>query len=176
MIKRLIFPILLLVGFLGGAVGGEFLRKGDPGHGAEAAANDPAPVSAPDGHAAAPDTHAPANGAGDHGGSSTGPATFDFPQQFFVPIVRDGTLSATMILSLSLEIPASAQDATNQQEFQLRDVILRQLLIHANTGGFDGNFTSDAHLQALRATLLKNVQNVAPEVSAVLIGAIMRQA
>ncbi|PZO65298.1 MAG: hypothetical protein DI498_09680 [Paracoccus denitrificans] len=176
MIKKLIFPILLLVGFFGGAVGGEFLKKEEPGHGQGAAANDHAPDAEPGDHAAASDSHTPASTAGGHGPASSAQATFDFPQQFFVPIVRDGTLSATMILSLSLEIPSSAQEATNQQEFLLRDVILRQLLIHANTGGFDGNFTSDAHLQALRATLLKNVQNVAPDVSAVLIGAIMRKA
>ena len=81
-----------------------------------------------------------------------------------------------MILTLSLEIPAAAEEAVFRQEHRLRDTLLRSLLIHANTGGFDGNFTAEARLALLRETLLEAARKVAgPEVGAVLIGDIARQ-
>lgn len=118
------------------------------------------------------------HGGGSHGGGSaaTGDTTwFQFPQQFFVPVMRNGRLESTMVLSLSLEIPAAAAETAYAHEIKLRDAMLRQLLIHANTGGFDGNFTAEPQLRTLRADLVKTAQATVPEVGAVLIGDIARQ-
>ena len=118
------------------------------------------------------------HGGGSHGGGSaaTGDTTwFQFPQQFFVPVMRNGRLESTMVLSLSLEIPAAAAETAYAHEIKLRDAMLRQLLIHANTGGFDGNFTAEPQLRTLRADLVKTAQATIPEVGAVLIGDIARQ-
>lgn len=102
-------------------------------------------------------------------------AWFEFPQQFLVPVLHDGRLDSTMILSLSLEMPGTARETVHAHEIKLRDALLRQLLIHANTGGFDGNFTSEAHLRKLRADLTAVAQGVIPGITAVLIGDIGRQ-
>ena len=121
---------------------------------------------------------AASHGGGSHGGGSaaTGDTTwFQFPQQFFVPVMRNGRLESTMVLSLSLEIPAAAAETAYAHEIKLRDAMLRQLLIHANTGGFDGNFTAEPQLRTLRADLVKTAQATVPEVGAVLIGDIARQ-
>lgn len=102
--------------------------------------------------------------------------SYEFPNQFFVPIVRNGTLRSVMVLGLGLEISEKRLDIVRSREFQLRDALLRRLMMHANTGGFDGNFTSAPHLRLLGEILLEAAQEVAGEdVHAVLIGDISRQ-
>lgn len=98
------------------------------------------------------------------------------PEQFFVPIVRNGSLRAVMVLSLGLEVVESGVEPLHAREFQLRDALLRALMIHANTGGFDGNFTAEPRLHLLGETLLEAARKVGGEdVRAVLIGDIARQ-
>ena len=205
MLRKLLPVLLSLAAFIGGAAGGEMLRR--PAAPAEAAAV--APVEGHDATAASPDkakggaehaaspasaqdspqedhgapaghgggTGAEGGTAGGHGASGDVPAIawFEFPQQFLVPVLHDGRLDSTMILSLSLEMPGTARDTVHAHEIKLRDALLRQLLIHANTGGFDGNFTSEAHLRKLRADLTAVAQGVIPGITAVLIGDIGRQ-
>ena len=204
MLRKLLPVLLSLAAFIGGAAGGEMLRR--PAAPAEAAAGAPeeghdATTASPDKaeggaeHAASPgsaqdspqaDHAAPAGHggtgaeggtAGGHGASGDVPAIawFEFPQQFLVPVLHDGRLDSTMILSLSLEMPGTARETVHAHEIKLRDALLRQLLIHANTGGFDGNFTSEAHLRKLRADLTAVAQGVIPGITAVLIGDIGRQ-
>lgn len=164
---RVVLPALLLAAaLLGGAAAGDLLRR--PPAEAEGAAAE----VAGEGHAAVGGAAA----AGHGGEAQADLAWLEFPQQFFVPIVRGGELRAVMILALSLEMPAAAEEAVVRQEHRLRDALLRRLLIHANTGGFDGNFTAEAHLALLREALLAEARQVAgPEIRAVLIGDIARQ-
>ncbi|MBV0891813.1 hypothetical protein KTN05_08115 [Paracoccus sp. Z118] len=182
MIRKILPLLLTLLAFVAGAGAGDYLR----GAGAQAAGSDveAANASPTDIHAG---KAAPANGHGKAAAPATGhgaaasatdsgeTAWFRFPQQFFVPIMRNGRLGSTMVLSLSLELPAEATEAANAREIKLRDALLRQLLIHANTGGFDGNFTAEPALRVLRADLARTAQAVIPEVTAVLIGDIARQ-
>lgn len=98
------------------------------------------------------------------------------PEQFFVPIVRNGSLRAVMVLGLGFEVVEKRLDAVHAREFQLRDALLRRLMIHANTGGFDGNFTAEPRLALLGDILLEAAQQVVGEdVRRVLIGDIARQ-
>ena len=62
---------------------------------------------------------------------------FKFPNQFFIPLMRNGQVHSTMILSLTLEFPQVAEASIRKQEHRLRDALLRALMINANTGGFD---------------------------------------
>lgn len=99
-----------------------------------------------------------------------------FPNQFFVPIVRNGNLRSVMVLGLGMEVVDAKVEAVRAQEFRLRDALLRALMIHANTGGFDGNFTSEPRLRLLGDVLLEAAQRVAgDDVQAILIGDIARQ-
>lgn len=205
MLRKLLPVLLSLAAFIGGAAGGEMLRRpaapaeaaaGAPeeGHdattaspdkaegGAEHAASPGSAQDSPQADHAAPAGHGGGTGAeggtaGGHGASGDVPAIawFEFPQQFLVPVLHDGRLDSTMILSLSLEMPGTARETVHAHEIKLRDALLRQLLIHANTGGFDGNFTSEAHLRKLRADLTAVAQGVIPAITAVLIGDIGRQ-
>ena len=81
-----------------------------------------------------------------------------------------------MVLSLTVEMPASARSRIEAQEHRLRDALLNALLIEANTGGFDGNFTADPAQQRLRASLLAAGQAAAGnDVQRILIEDIGRQ-
>ncbi|MDB6176659.1 hypothetical protein PAF17_03975 [Paracoccus sp. Z330] len=107
----------------------------------------------------------------------TPPGWFTFPSQFFVPMMRQGDMGAMMILTLSIETDEDQLEDMKAQEHRLRDALLRQLLIHANTGGFDGNFTTEASLGTLRKALLGAArQATSLPVNAVLIADIARQA
>lgn len=168
MVKKLIFLLLPLLGVLGGAFAGDMLKgkppeeAGAPGSDAEAgAAADPHSADAGSGHAS-------------YAGEEVD--WFTFPSQFFVPLVRQGDMSAIMILTLVLETDKGKLEALGQQEHRLRDALLRQLMIHANTGGFDGNFTVERNLQTLRDSLLTAARSATDlPVRAVLIQDLARQ-
>ena len=180
-------------GAKGAAAAAEAPADGADGHAQTAAAeggdHGAAPAPAAGGHGAADPSGgheaaaAPATAgghgadAGGHGGAGngSGPAWFKFPQQFFVPVLHDGRLDSTMVLSLSVEMPGGATETVYAHELKLRDALLRQMLIHANTGGFDGNFTAEPQLRVLRQSLLGTAQGVVPEITDILIGDIARQ-
>ncbi|WP_108501980.1 hypothetical protein [Paracoccus indicus] len=166
MIRKLI-PIALPVLAL---VGGDMLR----------APADPATTHAEDAHEPpAKDDHAKSSSAhGGHDGHSSAEADgwFTFPTQFFVPLVRQGDMGDLMIITLTLQTDAASVEPLGRKEHALRDALLRQLLIHANTGGFDGNFTADRNLVALRGELQKAAASVTDlPIKAVLIEDIARQ-
>ncbi|QAR25563.1 hypothetical protein EO213_04255 [Paracoccus denitrificans] len=175
-VKKILLILVPLLAFLGGAVGGDMLggarTSGQAGHDAGAAATgEHEPPAAPDPEKSAKD--------GGDGKAADGDANLDwftFPNQFFVPVLRNGTSSAVMILTLSIEMPASARADIEAQEHRLRDALLNALMIEANTGAFDGNFTAEPTLRRLRDALLAAGQRTAgPNVKRILIEDIGRQ-
>jgi len=83
-------------------------------------------------------------------------ATHDYVKlnnQFVIPVVRDGRVSALVVLSLSLEVPLGQTEVVYEREPKLRDAFLQTMFDHANFGGFEGNFTSSGQLNALREAL-----------------------
>lgn len=153
-----VLPVLLVLVL--GALGGDWLHR--KGAGVPPDADDPA---AEEGAETAP---AP--------GPAPETVSVPLPEQFFVPIVRNGSLRSVMVLSLGLEVVEARLEAVRGREFQLRDAMLRALMIHANTGGFDGNFTAEPRLDLLGTILLEAAQRVSGEdVRRVLVGDIARQ-
>lgn len=157
--KKILLIILSLAALIGGAAGGTFLRPQKEAA-AERSGTEHAEQS----------KESPAKEADPE------LTWFKFPTQFFVPLMQNGQVSGTMILSLTLELPQEATERINAQEHRLRDALLRALMIHANTGGFNGNFTSDAQMQALREALLSAAQSASgADVRNVLVEDIARQ-
>lgn len=166
MVKKILMLLLPVLGFVGGAVGGDLLHapktdektmaaEGGSGAGGDGAAGQEA--SAEHGAETGAEHAAAEKSGGEHGeGEAAGGALdwFKFPNQFFVPIIRNGTPTAVMVLTLSIEMPAELRPAIEAQEARLRDALLGALMIEANTGGFDGNFTSETSLRRLRELLL----------------------
>ncbi|MFC0199911.1 hypothetical protein [Paracoccus rhizosphaerae] len=182
--KKIIPLMLPVVAIVGGAFAGNMLRAPSDGAAEVAPAHAAGDHAEPsdDGHAAdghETESHAePADdGHGDVEHAAPGEAAwFTFPTQFFVPLMRQGDLQDMMILTLTLQTDGASLGALGRKEHVLRDSLLRQLMIHANTGGFDGNFTADRNLAVLREDLLKAAQAVTDlPIEAVLIEDIARQ-
>ncbi|MCF3973421.1 hypothetical protein [Paracoccus salsus] len=181
--KKILSLILPIAALTAGIAGGEMLR---PATTADAATSSAEHGEAQPAEGDATETHA-ASEKGGGGGSAAaadghgkeapaGDAWFTFPSQFFVPMMRNGDMGAIMILTLSLETSSDKLEPMKVQEHRLRDALLRQLMIHANTGGFDRNFTSEASMRTLRERLLAAAQAATSlPVNAVLIEDIARQ-
>jgi len=96
--------------------------------------------------------------------------------QFVVPVIEDGQVTALVILALSLEVTAGGSEDVFLREPKLRDGMLQMLFDHANSGGFRGSFTDGSNLVILREALLEVAKRTLGEmVSDVLIVDIMRQ-
>ncbi len=96
--------------------------------------------------------------------------------QFVVPVVEGGRVTALVILSISLEVKLATGEQVYQREPKLRDGFLQVLFDHANAGGFRGAFTEANNMTVLRHALLEVAQRVlGPIVSDVLIVDIVRQ-
>lgn len=120
----------------------------------------------------------PADEGAEHGEAKEGEAEegesasawFSFPSQFFVPLVQRGEIDGMMVLTLTIETSSVDLASVAEMEHRLRDALLRVLIIHANTGGFMGNYTDAPKLDRLREALLKAaVAAAGPMVRAVLV-------
>ena len=96
--------------------------------------------------------------------------------QFIVPVLREGKVTAMVILTLSIEVKHGTTDLVYAREPKLRDALLQVLFDHANSGGFKGDFTDSANLIILRAALKEIAQNtIGNDVIDVLVTDLARQ-
>lgn len=96
--------------------------------------------------------------------------------QFVIPVVEAGQVSALVVVSLSLEVTAGSTETVFAREPKLRDVFLQVMFDHANAGGFRGSFTDGSNLVVLRQALKEVAMQVLGDmVSDVLIVDIARQ-
>ena len=125
--KKLILPIILGLAGLGAGVGaGVVLRPApDAGEHAEMADTEP----------------------------EVPPEYVKLNNQFVIPVVEDGQVSALVVVSLSLEVTIGSTEKVFATEPKLRDVFLQVLFDHANAGGFKGSFTDASNLVVLRQAL-----------------------
>lgn len=158
--RKLLPLILALLGLLAGVGAGAVLKK-------------PAEDLA--------DTCAPADAAPPATKIGTAPVKLErdyvrMNNQFVIPVVADGRIKALVVMSLSLEVARGAREQVYAREPKLRDAFLRVMFDHANSGGFDGDFTSNGNMAHLREALGDAGRSVLGElVSEVLIIDIVRQ-
>ena len=178
--KKLLPLVLALLG-LGGGIGAGLALKPAPEAAVAAGAepHDVAGAEASEHGAAPPGGHGEAGVAAGHGGAADAAAEQDYVKlnnQFVVPVVAEGKVSALVVMSVSLQVGAGGRETVFAREPKLRDGFLQVLFDHANAGGFDGNFTTAETLRTLRMGLLEAAQNVLGEsVTDVLIVDMMRQ-
>jgi flagellar protein FliL len=145
MMGKVVPVVLALVGFGGGVGAGLYLRApAGATHAAESADHGEGAVEADD-HPAEED-----HGEGETDGL---PEFVKMNNQFVVPVVDEGRVSAMVVLSLSLEVQAGNTEAIYTREPKLRDAFLQVLFDHANVGGFSGTFTDGSNLVVLRESL-----------------------
>ncbi len=162
-----ILPIILALVGLGAGVGAGLALRPAPEPAVDAAqsAESPPAGEAPPGEPAPSDPQTVA-----------APDYVKLNNQFVVPVIQDGSVAALVVLALSLEIASGGPELVYQREPKLRDAFLQVLFDHANTGGFDGNFTSGRNMQLLRSALLEAAQKVlGTSVTDVLIVDVVRQ-
>lgn len=96
--------------------------------------------------------------------------------QFVVPIISDTRVSSLVVMSLNIEVVTGTREELYRREPKLRDVLLQVMFDHANTGGFDGNFTTSPKMDALRHKLLQATQSIMGDVARdVLVTDVARQ-
>lgn len=142
-----ILPLLLGFIGLGAGVGAGFMLKPAP---EPVAVINPCGESTAPADSAAADSHAQA--------AEEGTSASDFVKlnnQFIVPVVQEGSVSALVVMSLSIEVQAGQTEAVYQREPKLRDIFLQVLFDHANAGGFSGAFTTGPNMSILRQALLE---------------------
>ncbi len=172
---RMLLPLILLLLGTGAGVGaGVFLlpppqktpAAGDAMLAADPCGTDPSKAM-PEAVAAAPAPPPPPQADREYS---------KMTNQFIVPVVADGQVSALVVLSISIEAVAGSQETIFMHEPKLRDVFLQSLFDHANAGGFAGNFTSSGNMTTLRNALRIAARDVIGDrVTDVLIVDIVRQ-
>ncbi|MEE9426701.1 MAG: flagellar basal body-associated FliL family protein [Paracoccaceae bacterium] len=96
--------------------------------------------------------------------------------QFVIPVMQDGKVSSLVVISLSLEMSSGGPELVYKMEPKLRDTFLQVMFNHANTGGFDGNFTSGRKMDQLRTALRETaIKTLGSSVANVLIADVVRQ-
>jgi len=151
--KKLLVPILILLG-IGGGAGGGFVLRPPP----------PEPEGIEEG-AELEETE-----------EEVEAAFVKINNQFIIPVVKEDRVQALVVLSLSLETDAASTELIYDREPKLRDAFLRVLFDHAYAGGFGGAFTSSPTLDLLRRSLLEAAnQVIGGQVTDILITDITRQ-
>jgi flagellar FliL protein len=172
-----ILPVLIVLFGLAAGTGAGYLLRPEAAPVADdmGAAGDAATPDGADSHGVR--DHGDAGHGGDDHGAAAGQYEYaKLNNQFVVPVVRDGAVTAIIVMSLSIETAPGTLETVYALEPKLRDAFLQVLFDHANAGGFDGNFTADASLGALRTGLREAARAVlGPDVNDVLMLDILRQ-
>lgn len=97
-------------------------------------------------------------------------------KQFVVPVLKENRVTALVVMSLSIEITDSMSEMVYDKEPKLRDSFLKVMLAHANSGGFEGQFTTGEPMKDLRGSLQEAAQEILGyDVTDVLVTDILRQ-
>ncbi|MFT5869739.1 MAG: flagellar FliL protein [Paracoccaceae bacterium] len=170
---RLIAPIILMLIGLGAGVSiGGFFKS------SEGVQNSAEPEDGNGSDASDEEASTQGNdGSQGDGGLANGSVEYvRLNNQFIVPVIRHGTVRSLVVLSLTVEVPAGQNTIVFEREPRLRDAFLRVLFAHANSGGFDGSFTSSLAMAPLRIGLKEAAVGIlGQDVSDVLIVDIVRQ-
>lgn len=186
MVRIIICAVIVLIGAGGGFGAGMMLRPAPEMAEAEGGEMDGEKKEAAEGDEKSEDTEEKAEKEGaakdedtedeeasEEGGSTT---IVKMNNQFVVPILKEGRVSAMLVMSLSLETDVDAQELAFSKEPKLRDAFLQVLFDHANAGGFDGTFTGGDRLDQLRRLLRASTRKILGDVvHNVLVTDIARQ-
>jgi hypothetical protein len=175
--KKLMLPVILaVVGLVGGAGAGWFLKPPPPPEPCYDDLGEEQPVEACE-KADHEDAHAEDGYAPEDEAEHATPSEFvEMDRQFVIPVMGERKVHAFVLIQASVEVDPGSTDAVISRMPRVRDAFLRDLFDHAYAGGFDGAFTAEYVMRDLRANLLRSARRIAgPTVRAVLITDIVRQ-
>lgn len=160
--KALLFALLAFLSAAGG-LGAAIATAPAPDSAGGAHASDDAHEDAHAHEADTPESAAHDDHDQGHDGHGDAASYIKLPNQFIVPVVRDGVVSAMAVLSLGVETPESHQPEVLSMRPKLTDAFLTALFEHSNAGGFDGDFTSQNARSLLKSHLLTAAHETAGE-------------
>ncbi|MEL6679993.1 MAG: flagellar basal body-associated FliL family protein [Pseudomonadota bacterium] len=100
----------------------------------------------------------------------------DLGKQFVVPVMGEDAVTALVVLSIVVEVAPEAADLVRNSEPKIRDMVLQVLFRHAQSGGFDGAFTTGQPMRDLRMALTEVVvETVGDGAKGVLVTDVVRQ-
>jgi hypothetical protein len=165
--KKILLPLLLLIVGIGGGVGAGIALMPEP---EEELLVDGNPCGDPVSNTHDSADHMPVVDIGEEREYAK------LNNQFIVPVVDNGLVTALVVIAISLEVTPESTTAVLAFEPKLRDAFLQVMFNHANIGGFSGNFTTGTNMRSLRNELLRAAQRTSGEiVTDVLITDIVRQ-
>jgi hypothetical protein len=162
---KLLLPLVIALAGLGVGVGAGVALKPEP----EA---DPHAEAAPcaegehcePAHAEATAKPSKSAGGDGHGGGGHGEegglAVVALDKPFVVPVFGGDKVVAMVVASIAVEVGGESETQVEAATPRLRDGFLAALFRHANSGGFDGAFTTGQKMEDLRAALLVAAREV----------------
>lgn len=173
--KKILFPVFMILFVVGGAVAADFIRNSGSPDSATAHASDKGAHAKGD---KKKDKKGKKGAKGKNGDGSDGGSIsyLKFKRQFVVPVMKRGKIDALVIMNLNVELNDKAPDNAYSYEPKLRDAIMRELLSLSDGDMFGSGLTSAESYETLRATLVRASKAVLPEgVEDILILDIARQ-
>lgn len=178
--KALLIPVVLLIVGTGAGVGaGMFLApKPDPETAVEHAAEPDAKAEPEHKTHEVEITHKDNSGDDDHGddGHKDAIAYIKMPNQFIVPVMEDGRMTAMIIMTVSMEAMESDEAYIQSHAPKIRDGFIQEMFKHAGLGWFSGDYTRSEPMSLLRKSLLAKAKSIVGDrVKGILILDIARQ-
>lgn len=172
---KLLVPLAIAVLGLGAGMGAGLVLKPPPGETPETAAAD----CTDDGHGGCAEAAAdPFRAAKEPEVKIEGAAHYvPMEKPFVVPVFEGERVISMVVLSISVETAEKSAPAVEALEPRLRDRFLKAMFRHANTGGFDGSFTTGRKMEDLKSALVNAAREVMGDapVGDVLITDVARQ-
>jgi hypothetical protein len=175
---KLLVPLLIALLGLGAGIGAGLMLKPEPEeeattHVAEPVCpeDDPQPCEVVQAaEKSAPVAHAPKKPEGEL-------AYVPIEKPFVVPVFKGEKVVSMVVVSLSVEIGAESAPVVETVLPRMRDSFLKVMFRHANSGGFDGSFTSGQRMEDLKSALALAAREILPEapLGEILITEIARQ-
>lgn len=165
--KKLLTPILLIVGIFAGSFGANFL-KGSPAepaavegeehddgeHDKDSHAKDDKHDEKKKKDNKKKDGYDKKDAYGDGG-----VAYFKFSREFIIPLMYESEIDSLIILNINLEVDSSVSSTLFSQEPKLRDNVMTTLIELSNDGVTLENISDIESYETIRSMVLKNLKD-----------------
>ena len=157
--KKILTPLLLIVGIFAGSAGANFLKAPATEKASEEKTDGDSEKAEKDGKKEKGDKKSSKKDSGKGGGYGESEISyFKFSREFVIPLMRDNQVESLVILNLNLEIDSSESGSLFSKEPKLRDNIMSSLIELSNDGSTLDNFSQVESYETIRSVVLENLK------------------